>query len=525
MKLPIDIPQESIVEAKRFLQAAQTAYERSSQDAKHLSAVAHAQVRVGRALLRAGEALQAMPYLRDAVSNYAIPDIRSMEAFDILCLADARSVLGDGYRFRGDYLNAAREYGRALSELNVIPERVSTMSLRAVIKEKIGDAAVGEEAWDKAAAAYDSARDILKNLLAQDRSDVWQRGLAIILDKQGMLHQSREKWESAETCFLEARRIRRQLAEQPNATDDVVCDLIISQQRLGDLHFARENDEHALFAYAAADLFLETHLKNPKTEAVLRLQATIAEHKSQALLRQRQTDLAAKVLAEAMEIRERLYEESKTEIALANLAKTRGRLGDIFRDQERWRESLEVYQQAGDDLRSLAIRDWADPLRQANWAASSLRVADAARKCGDCGTALKSYRQAASIRERLVRRDPTILARRRDLAVVQERTASLLKAMHRRDAAMNLLRAGIENIQDALKHHPKHPKLQRDLVILCHQLYELASTMDDTSTTFLWRMRTRNELSSLMDLGVEVDDVLTIIQTKLAEPMVVTRDL
>ncbi|WP_166819757.1 tetratricopeptide repeat protein [Thalassoroseus pseudoceratinae] len=522
MRLPFEIPQESITEAKQLLQAAQTVYEQSAKDPRHLPAVAQAQVRVGRALLRSGEALQAMPYLRDAVANHSIPDIRSMDANDILHLADARSVLGEGYRLRGDYLNAAREYGRALSELNVIPERVSTMSLRAVIKEKIGDAASEEGDADKAAAAYDAAYTILKTLTQQDEGQLSSRGLAIIRDKQGLLHQTRQNWTAAKNCFLEARHIRRGLAEQPNATDDAVCDLILSQQHLGDLYLAQEQDEQALFAYAAADLFRETHLKNPNSHAVQRLQATIAEHRSIALLRQKQVELASKTLADALETREKLYDETKSDRALANLAKTRGRIGDLQYQQSEWQEALKTYQLADDHLRSLAIRDWADPLRQANWAASVFRVGETARKCGQCGTALKAYRQASTIRERLIRRAPKLLDRYRDLAIVQERTASLLKGMHRHEAAVKMLRTGVENIETALKYHPKNVKLRRDLVILSHQLYELSSVAKDASSSVLWRIRTRNELESLLQEGIEFDSVLQIIQSKLAEPLTIT---
>ncbi len=522
--MPFEIPVESIADAKRSLLAAQTLFDQDSANPDHLMAIADAQVRCGRALLRAGEALQAMPFLRDAVANFAVPDIRSMTATDILRLADARSVLGDGYRFRGDYLNAAREYGRALSELNVVPERISTLSLRAVIKEKIGDAALAEDDWEKAAAAFDSAQVILESLSDQEEDDVWLRGLAIILDKQGMLLQSREDWESAETCFLRARHYRRRLAEDPTATDEAVCDLIISQQRLGDLYFAQQLDEKALFSYAAAELFLKTHLKNPHAESVARLQATIAEHRAKALLRRKEMESAADALAMSLKIRERLYDQTKTDAALANLAKTRGRIGDLKNQQARKREALELYRLADDHLRSLAIRDWADPLRQANWAASALRVGDAARKCGDSGIALKAYRQASSIRERLVRRDPTVLSRRRDLAITRERTASMLKAMCRHEAAIRMLQTGIEDIEAGLRFHPKHPLLRRDLVILSHQLYELASTANDHPTCQLWRSRTRTELKSLADDGVEFDEVLQTIQAKLAESMEVSHE-
>jgi tetratricopeptide repeat protein len=152
------------------------------------------------------------------------------ESGDKSAEADARCLVGDVLRVRGELEPAQKEYDEFLSLRRHLveqdPSNAGWQRELAVAHRRVGDVLEAQGRLEAAQAAVYQSLAISRRLAEQDPSNAgWQRGLAVAHNRVGDVLQAQGRLEAARAAFDQSLAISRRLAEQDPSSADWQRDL------------------------------------------------------------------------------------------------------------------------------------------------------------------------------------------------------------------------------------------------------------------------------------------------------------
>lgn len=496
------------------------------RDAVAKRQLAAAQMQYGLALLKEGDYGHMTNCLRAAVTTltqlHEAPTNQGDTADPTLGwqLAEAFAALGDGLFQRSDLTGADRAFAKAigLAESYLATQTPAAGQHRlATLQERRGEVNQDSGNFVQAAESFRLAYAHLEWLNSQQpQRKIWQRGMALLLDRLAGLSSDRGQHEAALETLLRAQVLRRRMLLADADDIDLQRELALSHERIGMQYMATGACADALAAFEQSLAVREPLLQQSTQQEFRRDMSVTRERLGDVHQKLGHVELALQHYQASLRLREELAQAQPNHAQTqADLIVIRHKLGEHFSTQQRWDGARLAYQAAHSQIVQLAVQEWTNPHRQSDLAVSHANLARVAAALADVSGALEHYGQAMTIRERLVRRDPKNVVWRRDLAITREQIGKVLLTANQTDMAMKAFQAAVDILAELPQEIHERQDIRRDRMVLSYQRLRAAVRSKDSAVMQQELATCTGLLETFSTADIQNDAILTRIATQL----------
>ena len=311
-----------------------------------------------------------------------------------------------------------------------------------------------EKAWlERLATDYDAAKSSLAELTALAPDDFWAWiELGDLWRTIGSLDDAARAYRAAEAA------VRRTGTER---------DLLVSQERIGNVLVAQGDRDGALKAYQAGLAIAETLARRDPANTEWQRDLSVSQNKiGDVLVAQGDRAGALKAYQAGLAIRETLARRDPANTQWQrDLSVSHERIGEVLVAQGDRDGALKAHQAGLAIAETLARRDPANAEWQRDLSISQEKIGNVLIAQGDRDGALEAYQAALAIVEVLARRDPANTEWQRDLSISHDRIGNVLVAQGDRDGALKAYQAGLAIRETLARRDPANTEWQRDLSI------------------------------------------------------------
>jgi tetratricopeptide (TPR) repeat protein len=345
------------------------------------------------------------------------PDLRRSQSVALI-------ELGDMYLRQGSVDQAAAAYDQALRLTRELaaadPGNPRQMSDLAVSLERIGDIRVRNGDVREALLAYEDALSVSRDLVAMRAdSDAARRDVSVSLNKVGDARLLIGDTTAALEAYTESLEIRQDLAAGAPDETSHQRDVSVSLSNIGDVRLTDGDTAGALAAYSESlDIARELAARDPANTLWRRDVSVILNKIGDTHLGGGDAAAALEAYREGLAVARDLADRDPDNAEWRHdVAVSLRRIGDALLRQGSVADALPSLDEAVSIHRTLAEQDPDNSPRRRAVRDDLARLGDARLQSGDTEGALDAYRERLDITQALADRDPANVQGQRDLIV------------------------------------------------------------------------------------------------------------
>ena len=278
----------------------------------------------------------------------------------------------------------------------------------------------------------------------------------------------------AEAAYRSAQKDAQRRSQQPDAADDALRDLSVSQNRIGDVLVVQGDRPGALAAYRTALAIGEALVARDPANPEWRRELSVSHVKvGEVLAAQGDQPGALAAYRKSLAIDEALAATDPSNAQWQrDLSVSHIKIGDVLVSQGDQPGALASYRKSFDIAKALAERNSANTKWQRDLSVIHDRIGNVLMTQGEPTRTLAVYRDSLAIRETLVARDPGNTQWQRDLSVSHTKIGDVLVVQGDQPGALAAYRTSL-TIREALAaRDPSNTEWQRDLWLSHYKLGE-----------------------------------------------------
>jgi tetratricopeptide (TPR) repeat protein len=335
----------------------------------------------------------------------------------------------------------------------------------------------------------EGSRKYFEQVLSNDRDvhqrepsrQKWQENLVLSLDRIGDLDRRSSRQREALTAYEEAAALQRKLAADVTlaAPQERLASLL---NKIGDIK-RRQQDYAAAVAAHREELEIRRRLLTRASSNVVPTRRSVSsalDYLGNTLRENRDVDSARTAFTEQLEHDRAIAQASPSNAALADVAWSLNRLGDLDRDASNLNDAAKHYEESLGIYRKLVAREPDSPARMRSLASTAGRLGLVRARNTEFDAALKLHQEELDLRRKLFARAGEDTDPLRDLSLALDRVGNVL-----RDTG---------DLQGALKYFEEEVAMDRSFVA-----------------------RTRNDLTALGDLQWTLNKVSDFVRQRLSD--------
>jgi tetratricopeptide (TPR) repeat protein len=332
---------------------------------------------------------------------------------------------------------------------------------------------------EKALACYRAAADLQKDLL-DDANDSEPLAVAYAqtLNAMGRALQRLARGDEARPYYVEAAALRERLAAARPGDAELARAHASSIMNLGLLELGAGDSENALPLLERAQTLRLAHSSSPEagSRAFIRDLGMGYYNLALAQLRLGDGSAAESNLFKAISSFEKLAELEPNDLVNRHqIAICRRMIADAKADGDETDGAVELYEQARNELRDLALRNPDEPEYAADLAGVEMNLGLQLQLMGEHEPALAEFTAASDQLRVLVAKRAAVPRYRRDLGVALRAAGQLLTELDRRDDARRRLAESKAVLEVLVREHPGDEGFAKDLQLTLEALEEADS--------------------------------------------------